>query len=46
MAEMKLGIGYRKDSRQAIPMADGSRAGLTITEIASSPRTPHSTRQT
>ena len=38
VAEMKLAIGYQKDSRQEVRMADGSTAVLTITEIASSPR--------
>ena len=38
VAEMKLGIGYSKDSRQEIRMADGRTVVLTITEIASSPR--------
>ena len=38
VAEMKLAIGYRKDSRQEIRMADGRTVVLTITEIASSPR--------
>ena len=38
VAEMKLAIGYSKDSRQEIRMADGRTVVLTITEIASSPR--------
>ncbi len=38
VAEMKLAIGYKKDSRQEVRMADGRTAVLTITEIASSPR--------
>ena len=38
VAEMKLAIGYRKDSGQEIRMSDGSTTVLTITEIATSPR--------
>ena len=38
VAEMKLAIGYQKDSRQEVRMHDGRTAVLTITEIASSPR--------
>ena len=38
VAEMKLAIGYQKDSRQEVRMHDGGTAVLTITEIASSPR--------
>ena len=38
VAEMKLAIGYRKDSGQEIRMSDGSTTVLTITEIAASPR--------
>ncbi len=38
VAEMKLGIGYQKDSRQEVRMHDGRTVVLTITEIASSPR--------
>ena len=38
VAEMKLAIGYRKDSGQEIRLQDGSTTVLTITEIAASPR--------
>ena len=37
MAEAKLAIGYREDSRQDVRLPDGSTAVLTIRDIATSP---------
>ena len=38
LAEAKLSIGYREDSRQDVRMTDGSTAVLTLRDLASSPR--------